>query len=64
MDTIDTNEEHMKICTVLDSTDCLITFRYGYVNQKSVTVEALRKKACPEPVNVFGTLHRYLKKWF
>lgn len=54
---VDSSDDTIKICTVIDSAGCTITFRYNYLDEQRVTVEALKKKvSCPEPVDILGIL--------
>ncbi|GJQ85656.1 hypothetical protein Trydic_g20204 [Trypoxylus dichotomus] len=54
IETIDatTNDENVKVCTVIDSVGCTITFRYTYLDRVIVSVEALKLKIdCPVPTD-------------
>ncbi|KRT82452.1 hypothetical protein AMK59_3281, partial [Oryctes borbonicus] len=54
VETIDTrtNDEGVKVCTVIDSVGCTITFKYSYVDRQMVSVEALKLKVdCPIPTD-------------
>lgn len=49
------SDESIKICTVIDSVGCTITFRYSYWDEDTLKVEALKEKvSCPEPIDILG----------
>lgn len=54
---LDSNDESIKVCTVIDSAGCTITFSYTYIDEQNVIVEALKDKvSCPEPLDILGKI--------
>ncbi|KAI4464726.1 integrin beta subunit [Holotrichia oblita] len=54
---VDVNDENTKICTVIDSVGCTITFTYSFLDEQRVKVSALKKKVdCPVPIDPLGKI--------
>ncbi|KAI4464716.1 integrin beta subunit [Holotrichia oblita] len=50
---VDSTDDSIKICTVIDSVGCTITFRYSYWDEDTLKIEALKEKvSCPEPIDI------------
>ncbi|GJQ85657.1 hypothetical protein Trydic_g20205 [Trypoxylus dichotomus] len=50
---VDNVDDNMKVCTVIDSAGCTITFGYSYFNEGSIAIEALKEKvSCPNPLDL------------
>lgn len=59
---VDANDENTKICTVIDSVGCTITFTYAFLHEQTVKVSALKKKVdCPVPIDPLGKVN--YKRW-